>query len=90
MYCQILEGMGIDPEDVDTESHPITAVKILVMMRCDPKCEVYEGLIASSTGGVIKSAVVRFWKFMVARLRMRNIQMVRSPAILKLHLKFKS
>lgn len=68
MYCRVLEGIGIDPENVDASgtrnkaADPMAASLLLIMMRCGPKSEGYEGLFASSTSDAIKSAVVNFWK----------------------------
>lgn len=68
MYIAVLEEMEIDPNEIDTsenrnkDADPIVAAKKLIMLRCGPKMEGKQGLMAQSTGGAIKSAVVNFWK----------------------------
>lgn len=65
-YENMLVAAGSNPEEPDRSRDPLKdAVSIacsLILQRCGPKSQGYDGLKARSTGGAIKSAVVSYWR----------------------------
>lgn len=68
MYAAVLNQMGVIPQHVDSSGSrdrkrdPVSAALKLIMNRCGPKEEGYEGLSAAGTGSACKSAIVAFWR----------------------------
>lgn len=68
MYVSILKEMTIIPEHLDTSGQrdrkrdPVAAALKLIMQRCGPKEDGYDGLSAAATGASCKSAIVAFWR----------------------------
>eukprot|EP00172_Hildenbrandia_rubra_P002175 Plantae.Rhodophyta-Hildenbrandia_rubra.ctg2863.p1 GENE.Plantae.Rhodophyta-Hildenbrandia_rubra.ctg2863~~Plantae.Rhodophyta-Hildenbrandia_rubra.ctg2863.p1 ORF type:complete len:400 (+),score=35.73 Plantae.Rhodophyta-Hildenbrandia_rubra.ctg2863:217-1416(+) len=66
MYRKLLQENNVDIDnkgsDRDRANDPVANACQLLLMRCGPKEDGYEGLSAKATGGAIRSAVISFFR----------------------------